>query len=87
MNFSIKRINEEREHFGCYKYRIFNDNVAIAEFWHNYRGEPELYKDYQSGIEEDPPFGRCSDFINGGGPKPIELSKSAIKYIESKFVL
>ncbi len=84
MPYTVEQIEYEKEDFGCYKYRILKNGAAVAEFWHNYRGEPELFFDYEGNFKEDPPFGSCSEFLTGGGPMPLDLSKNAIKYLEDK---
>ena len=83
MRFSISHIDEPRESFAPYRYRIDRDGEEFAIFTHNYRGECEVLKPTESGQTVDPPFGMSSSFISGGGREPIGLTSSAREYLES----
>ena len=83
MTFSISQIEEHRESFGPYRYRIDRHGEEFAFFTHNYRGECEELKLTESGLIVDPPFGMSSSFISRGGPERIGLTPSAQKYLES----
>lgn len=82
MTYSIEQIEETREPFGPYRYRILLNGEEVAVFMHNYRGECEWIST-ADGREEDPPFGKCSDFLTGGGPLPTRLTKKAAEYLDS----
>ncbi|MBN1425491.1 hypothetical protein JXA88_13135 [Candidatus Fermentibacteria bacterium] len=82
MDYSVEQIREPREPFSPYRYMILLDGEEVAIFWHNYRGECEGIRT-SSGHEEDPPFGMCSEFLTGGGPHPLGLSKKAQAYLDS----
>ena len=82
MNFTVKAVTTKRESFGPYKYAIYLDGIEKAIFTHNYRGEVERIQVLETGFNEDPPFGMCSDFLTGGGPEPLGLSSNAIEYMK-----
>jgi hypothetical protein len=81
--YSVEQIAESRAEFGFYRYRIFKGNEEFAIFWHDYRGDCEGIRVLASGREENPPFGPCSDFLTGGGPYPLGLSRAAVEYLET----
>jgi hypothetical protein len=81
--YSIERIAEPRESFGPYRYLVYLDGSEFALFWHNYRGECEGVRHVASGREEDPPFGMSSEFLTGGGPEPLGLTRAAQKYLDT----
>jgi hypothetical protein len=83
MTYSIELIEETRESFGPYRYRIFKGGKEFAIFWHDYRGECDRIRISSSEREESPPFGMCSEFLTGGGPLPLGLSKRAVSYLDS----
>ena len=83
MNYSVEQIHEPRPSFGSYRYRIFREGAEFAIFSHDYRGECESIKAVTLGREETLPFGVCSEFLTGGGPHPLGLSKAAIRYLDS----
>ena len=83
MPFSIERSQDERKPFGPYRYRILKDDAEFAEYWHDYRGDEMGIRLHSSEHEEDPPFGKCSDFLAGGGPQPLALSRKAVEYLKS----
>jgi len=83
MSYIIDQIQETRESFGPYRYKIFKDNQEVAIYWHDYRGDSMGIIIRETGFEVDPPFGRCSDFVTGGGPQPLRLSKKAKQYLDS----
>ena len=85
MTYRIEQDDSKRDSFGEYKYRIYNDLALIAHYWHDYRGD-EHGIDFIDGFSEGWPVGRMIDFVEGGGPEPLVLSKRAIKYIQSKLV-
>ncbi|MBN1435122.1 hypothetical protein JW921_10200, partial [Candidatus Fermentibacterales bacterium] len=51
-----------------------------AVFWHSFRGECEGIRT-SDVYEEEPPFGMCSEFLTGGGPRPRGLSEKAEAYL------
>jgi len=82
MSYSVDQIQETRESFGPYRYRILKNGEEFAIFWHSYRGECEGIKIISTNYEEDPPFGMCSAFLAGGGPLPLRLSDTAQAYLD-----
>ncbi len=74
--------DSERSSSGSYHYHIFINGTEVAEFTHDYRGDCESLVIHSTGHKEDPPFGRVSDFISGGGPQPLSLTVNAIKHLE-----
>ena len=80
MTFTVKHIEGTRESFGDYRYGIFEDGQLIAYFWHDYRGDDNGIE-FINGISANDPVGSRGDFLLGGGPQPLTLSKRAIAYI------
>ena len=80
MAFSIEQIDSERREFGDYRYRIYRDGCLIACYWHDYRGD-EHGIEFLDGRSETCPVGQMIDFITGGGPQPLGLSKQAVAYL------
>ena len=83
MTYKIEQDDKKRESFGEYKYRIYQDDVLIAHYWHDYRGDDHGI-DFVNGPSEKWPVGRMVDFIEGGGPEPLRLSKRAVIYTQGK---
>lgn len=83
MPYKIEHDPSEREPFGEYRYRIYHDDVLIAHYWHDYRGDEHGIK-FIDGPSEEWPVGRMIDFIEGGGPKPLVLSERAMAYLRGK---
>ena len=83
MNFTIEHSKANRDSFGNYTYRIFEDGRLIAHYWHDFRGD-EHGIEFIDGTKESWPVGRMLDFIDGGGPKPLTLSERAVEYLKQK---
>ncbi len=83
MNYRVERDASERDSFGEYSYHIYKSGRLIARYWHDYRGD-EHGIEFVNGITELCPVGQTTDFLEGGGPKPLVLSKRAVAYIEHK---
>ena len=83
MNFTIEQSKANREPFGNYTYRIYEDGRLIAHYWHDYRGD-EHGIDFLDGTKESWPGGRMIDFIEGGGPKRLTLSERAVEFLKQK---
>jgi hypothetical protein len=83
MSFKIEQVDSARESFGNDTYRIYKDGHLIAHYWHDYRGD-EHGIEFINGENELWPVGRMTDFIEGGGPKPLTLSERAVTYINRK---
>jgi hypothetical protein len=83
MSYEVVQDDSKRESFAEYKYRIYRDGQLIARYWHDYRGD-EHGIDFINGTGELGPVGRMTDFIEGGGPQPLVLSKRAIAYLDGK---
>lgn len=92
MRFRVEQRERSTEPFSAYYYDVFQGNRLIAEYWHDYRGDDHgirflgREKDYpfRAGREEYPLFGTPADFLEGGGPTPLELSKRAISYLKER---
>ncbi len=80
MRFGIEQTDSTREAFDIYRYRIFADDRLIAHYWHDYRGD-EHGIDFVNGKSEICPVGRVIEFIEGGGPQALALSKRAVDYL------
>jgi hypothetical protein len=83
MTYRIEQDESKRESFDEYRYRIYRGDTLIAHYWHDYRGDDHGI-DFVNGLSEGWPVGRMVDFIEGGGPKPLVLSKHAVIYIQNK---
>ena len=83
MTYRVERDSAPREPFAEYRYRIFRDNVLVAHFWHDYRGD-ENGVEFVGGASESDPVRHPGRFLEGGGPTPLGLSKSAVAYLESR---
>jgi hypothetical protein len=81
--FVVKQIARDSKEFGNYNYEIYQGSKLVAHYRHDYRGDEQRIR-FIDGGEEDLPFGRCSEFLKGGGPEPLELSFSAISYLSTK---
>jgi len=82
MAYSIEQ-DRARDPFGNYRYRIYKDGVLVANYWHDYRGD-EHGIEFVGGSVQHSPMGRITDFIAGGGPKPLELSERGVAYMEQQ---
>jgi hypothetical protein len=82
MSYSVKQIQEERDSFGPYRYRILKDGIEFAIFSHDYRGECAGIELDSNGRVETPPFGMSSNFLTGGGLQPVRLTKKAVAYLD-----
>jgi len=76
------RIEQEsrRDAFGNYSYRIYNGSQLVVRYWHDYRGDDHGIE-FVNGKSLPCPD-RMIDFIEGGGPEPISLSKRAVMYLD-----
>ena len=83
MSFIIEQSKANRESFGNYTYRIYEDGCLIAHYGHDYRGD-EHGIEFIDGTKESWPVGRMIDFIQGGGPKPLTLSERAVEYLKQR---
>lgn len=72
----------ERESFGGYTYRIYENGRLVARYWHDFRGD-EHGIEFLDGRSEICPVGRMVDFIEGGGPEPLTLSEQAVIYLSN----
>jgi hypothetical protein len=85
MSYSIERDNSRRrEDFGEYKYQILRDGLRVASYWHDYRGDDHGLV-FVDGTIESWPVGRITDFVEGGGPRPLQLTKKAIAFLEQHY--
>ena len=80
MTFSIAKDMQKRNSFGNYEYSILRDGAPFAIYWHDFRGDDSGLK-FSSGKEIQWPLGDVSNFLDGGGSKPITLSKRAEKLL------
>ena len=85
-SLTIKQVAKDPQPFGNYNYEIYNNEILVARYWHDYRGDGQRLI-LMNGKSEDPPFGSVSDFMTGGGPKPLGLSAAAIAYLTAKLSL
>lgn len=78
--YRVEQADTKRESLGEYRYRICQNDRLIAHYWHDYRGD-EHGIEFVNGPTESCPVGRTTDFLEGGGPKPLQLSERAIAYL------
>ena len=87
MPYRVERDGSGREPFGEYRYRIYDGDMLIANYWHDFRGD-EHGIDFAVPVSGSPkdlwPVGRMIDFLEGGGPEPHALSERALAYIKAK---
>lgn len=81
MAFTIEYDSSSRESFGPYWYRISEDGQLIARFWHDYRGDDNGIV-FIDGTKKNDPLGSRANFLEGGGPRPLVLTKRAVEYLE-----
>lgn len=79
MSFTIQQ-DSKRNSIGNYTYRIYEDGRLIAHYWHDFRGDDHGIE-FIDGTKKPWPVGRVTDFIQGGGGKPLVLSERAIAYL------
>jgi hypothetical protein len=72
-----------RDKFGNYRFRIYKNEKFVAHYWHDYRGD-EHGIDFVTGLSDQWPVGRMTDFVEGGGPKPVALSARAVAYLDQR---
>lgn len=84
MNYRIEHDDPaKRETLGQYTYRIYQDDRLVARYWHDCRGD-EHGIEFMNGISADSLGERVTDFIEGGGPEPLRLSKQAVAYLNAR---
>ena len=83
MAYWVERDSAPRDSFAEYRYRVFRDNVLVAYFWHDHRGD-ESGIDFVGGASEPDPVHYPARFLEGGGPAPLSLSKHAVAFLEGK---
>jgi len=81
VTYRIEYIDREQAS-GDYHRKIYKDNVLIASYWHDFRGDEYEVTFIHSGIKVEPSF-RMVEFIKGGGSEPLELSEIGVEFIES----
>ena len=80
MSYTVRHVKNNRVSFGDYHYGIYENGKIIAYFWHDYRGDDNGIE-FINGISAQNPVDSRANFLGGGGPQPLTLSKRAIKYI------
>jgi hypothetical protein len=83
MSFTIEHSKTKRNPSDDYTYLIYEDGHLIARYWHDCRGD-EHGIDFLDGMQESWPVGRMTDFVEGGGPKPLLLSARAVTYLKAR---
>ena len=83
MTYQIQQSDQAREAFEEYKYEIFKDEVLVAVYWHDYRGDAHRIQ-FTNKESIEWPFGVMTDFLTGGGPEPLGLSEKAIEYLDQQ---
>lgn len=84
MTFRIEQDDTKaRRPTGEYTYRIYDGDRLIARYWHDLRGDDHGIE-FIDGRTEFWPVGRMIEFLEGGGPEPIRLSRRAVKYLKAQ---
>ena len=73
MNFTIKPD-------GPCSYKILCGGSLLAKYWHDSRGDDHGI-DFLDGRTARQPVGGMTDFLEGGGPMPVQLTAAAIRYL------
>ena len=80
-SYRIERDEPARDASGNYHYLIYSGDQFVARYWHDFRGDEQGII-FGNGVRDSKGLpGRTSQFIEGGGDKPLELTKLAINYI------
>lgn len=82
MPFNIAQTEPEPNSFWKYEYNIFRDDKLVAHYRHDFRGDAHEII-FLDGRSISMPVGRMTDFISGGGQKPLLLSKAAIAFLKN----
>lgn len=82
--YRVERDDRKRDQFGEYRYCVYRRDKLIAYFWHDHRGD-EFGLLRIDGRDAPMPFGRSTDFLEGGGPEPLRLTEGAIKHLDKLF--
>ena len=83
MTYRIEQDKTTRESFDEYTYKIYKDDKLVAKYWHDYRGDEHVIE-FKNGKKEEWPVEKMTDFIEGGGPKPLSLSEKAVAYLKER---
>jgi len=70
MNYRVEQQDSPRDAFGNYKYRIYQNNVLVAHYRHDYRGD-EHGIDFINGQSETWPVGRMIDSSKAAAPSQL----------------
>ncbi len=81
--FTIRHAAADRKSFGNYEYEILKGSDVIARYWHDFRGDEHGIK-FADGSTDLWPVGSMTDFIHGGGPESITLSRAAIEWLTQR---
>lgn len=81
--FSVQQLARAPERFSAYRYLIFDGDVLVARYWHDHRVD-EHGIEFVDGRTEPWPVGGVTDFLVGGGPRPLRLSEAAVVYVAQK---
>ena len=83
MSYSIQPVpSAGRAPLDRHEYRIRKDGRHLAVYWHDHRGDDHGLE-FADGTKEAWPVGRVTDFLEGGGPRPLLLSARAVAYLDA----
>lgn len=82
MLFNIAQTEAEPNSYWKYEYNIFRGDKLVAHYRHDFRGDAHEII-FIDGRSISMPVGSVTDFIIGGGPKPLLLSKAAIDFLNN----
>lgn len=69
--------------FGAYRYNIYRDGALVARYGHDHRAD-EHWIDFADGRRDEWPVGRSVDFLEGGGPELLRLTRAGERYMDVK---
>ncbi|MDJ0909627.1 MAG: hypothetical protein QNI99_10565 [Woeseiaceae bacterium] len=92
MSFRIEHRSRSAGSGSGAEYGIFYKDRLIAVYWIDHRGDGHGIRflgrqkqfPFRPNKEDYPLDGRPNDFIEGGGPKPLELTAKAIAYLNAE---
>jgi hypothetical protein len=80
MEFNVTRSDTPGELGSGHRYRIWRGGRLVAIYWHDSRGDDHGIE-FVDGRKDHCPVGMMTDFLKGGGPKPVRLSEEAVAYL------
>ena len=73
----------EEGEFGARRFNIYRGDALVARYGHDHRLD-EHWIDFADGRSDEWPVGRSVDFLEGGGPEPLRLTRAGERYMDLK---